>query len=147
MKKIILFTILLYSCILTHGQIAPSPTGKFFDYNGIKIYYEDMGTGEPLLLLHTFNGTANQWKSYFADYSKNFRIIAVDMIGHGRSDIFYKKDDIEFKHADYAKIILALLDHLKIKQTNAIGASSGGITLFYTNFFQPERFKIGRAHV
>jgi pimeloyl-ACP methyl ester carboxylesterase len=63
------------------------------------------------------------------------------MIGHGRSDIFYKKGDIEFKHADYAKILLALLDHLKIKQTNAMGASSGGITLFYTNFMAPERFK------
>jgi pimeloyl-ACP methyl ester carboxylesterase len=62
------------------------------------------------------------------------------MIGHGRSDI-YKKDDINFKHLDYAKIILALLDSLKLNKVNAIGASSGGMTLLYLNTIQPERFK------
>jgi pimeloyl-ACP methyl ester carboxylesterase len=62
------------------------------------------------------------------------------MMGHGRSDI-YKKEDISFKHSDYAKIILALLDSLKLNKVNAIGGSSGGMTLFYLNTSQPERFK------
>jgi pimeloyl-ACP methyl ester carboxylesterase len=63
------------------------------------------------------------------------------MIGHGRSDI-YKKGDTNFlKHADYAKIILALLDSLKLTKVNGIGASSGGMTLLYLNTIQPERFK------
>lgn len=62
------------------------------------------------------------------------------MVNHGRSDI-YKRDTIFFRHADYAKIILALLDSLKLNSVNAIGASSGGMTLLYLNTIQPKRFK------
>ncbi len=127
-------------CFTTYGQVQVNPNGKFFDYNGIKIYYEDTGTGEPLLLLHSFFGTADDWKPYVETYAKHFRTIAIDMMGHGRSDI-YKKDDLVFKHGDYATIILALLDSLKLNKVNAIGGSSGGTTLLYLNTRQPERFK------
>ena len=87
-----------------------------------------------------FFGTADQWKPHVEVYSKQFRTIAIDMMGHGRFDI-YKKEDLNFSHGDYAKMILALLDSLKLNKVNAIGGSSGGITLFYLNTMQPERFK------
>lgn len=133
--------ILVFACyFVSYGQVKVNPNGKFFNYNGIKIYYEDTGRGEPLLLLHSFFGTTDHWKYYAEAYSKQFRTIAVDMMGHGRSD-FYGKDDSIFRHADYAKIILALLDSLKLYNVNAIGASSGGMTLLYLNTAQPERFK------
>lgn len=138
------FTILIWGCIFctaTFSQVKVNPNGKFFNYNGTKIYYEDTGNGEPLLLLHNFFNTADCWKPYVETYSKQFRTIAVDMIGHGRSDLFYKKDDLNYKHADYTKIILALLDSLKLYKVNAIGASSGGTTLLHLNIMQPERFK------
>jgi len=137
----ILLRLLMISAIGTEifSQVPVSPTGKYFDYHGTHIYYEDIGQGDPLLLLHNFNGTADSWKPYYENYSKTFRVIAVDMIGHGRSDIL-RKDDIEFKHSDYAKIILALMEKLKIDKTNAIGASAGGMTLLYANFMKPEKF-------
>ena len=135
------FTILIFIiCFTGYGQVKVNPNGKFFNYNGTNIYYEDSGDGEPLLLLHKFFGTANIWKPYVEAYSKQFRTIAVDMIGHGRSDI-YNKDDLDFKHEEYAKMILALLDSLKLDHVNAIGASSGGETLHYLNVMQPDRFK------
>lgn len=128
------------SCFTTYGQVKVNPNGKFFNYNGIKIYYEDTGKGEPILLLHNFYGTADQWKPYVEVYAKQFRTIAIDMLGHGRSDI-YKKDAIFFRHGDYAKVVLALLDFLKLNKVNAIGGSSGGMTLLHLNIMQPERFK------
>ena len=140
MRQFTISILVFISCFTTYGQVKVNPNGKFFNYNGTKIYYEDTGTGEPLLLLHNFFNTADSWKPYVEVYSKQFRTIAVDMMGHGRSDI-YKKDDINFRHADYAKIILALLDSLKLYKVNAIGASSGGTTLLYLNTRQPERFK------
>ena len=96
-------------CTATHGQVRVNPDGEFFNYNGTKIYYEDSGTGEPLLLLHNFFNTADSWEPYVEVYSKQFRTIAVDMMGHGRSDM-YNKDDFDFNHGDYAKMIVALLD-------------------------------------
>lgn len=140
MKRFTISILVFITCLTSYGQMEVNPNGKYFNYNGTKIYYEDIGEGEPLLLLHKFFGTANNWKPYVEVYSKQFRTIAVDMMGHGRSDI-YNKDDFDFKHGDYAKMILALLDSLKLEQVNAIGASSGGTTLHYLNVMQPDRFK------
>ena len=140
MKQLTVLILVLMFCFTAYGQVKVNPNGKFFNYNGIKIYYEDTGNGEPLLLLHNFFNTADSWKPYMEVYAKQFRTIAVDMMGHGRSDI-YKKDDFNFRHGDYAKIILALLDSLKLNEVNAIGASSGGMTLLHLNIMQPERFK------
>jgi len=140
MRQFTISILVFIACFTTYGQVKVNPNGKFFNYNGVKIYYEDTGTGEPLLLLHHFFSTADEWKPYVQIYAKQFRTIAIDMMGHGRSDI-YKEDCFNFKHGDYAKIILALLDSLKINKVNAIGASSGGMTLLHLNTMQPERFK------
>ena len=140
MKQFTISILILISCFTAYGQVKVNANGKFFNYSGIKIYYEDAGSGEPLLLLHNFFNTADSWKPHVEVYSKQFRTIAIDMMGHGRSDI-YKKGDINFKHGDYAKIILALLDSLKLNKVSAIGASSGGTTLLHLNTLQPERFK------
>lgn len=140
MKKITVLILVFIACFTTYGQVKVKPNGKFFNYNGTQIYYEDTGSGEPLLLLHNFFNTADCWEPFIETYAKQFRTIAVDMMGHGRSDI-YKKDDFDFRHGDYAKMILALLDTLKLDKVNAIGASSGGTTLHYLNTMQPDRFK------
>jgi pimeloyl-ACP methyl ester carboxylesterase len=140
MKRFTISILVFIACFTTYGQVKVNPNGKFFNYNGTKIYYEDTGNGEPLLLLHNFFNTADSWKPYVETYSKKFRTIAVDMMGHGRSDV-YKRDDLNFKHRDYAKIILVLLDSLKLTKVNAIGGSSGGMTLLHLNTMQPERFK------
>ncbi len=140
MKQFTISILVFIFSFTTYGQVKVNPNGKFFNYNGTKIYYEDTGNGKPLLLLHNFMNTAYSWKPHVEVYSKQFRTIAVDMMGHGRSDI-YKKDDSIFSHVDYAKMILALLDSLELYKVNAIGASSGGTTLLYLNTMQPDRFK------
>jgi len=140
MKRFTISILVFIACLTTYGQVKVNPNGKFFNYNGTQIYYEDTGTGEPLLLLHNFFNTADSWKPYVEAYSKQFRTIAIDMMGHGRSDI-YNKDDFDFRHGDYAKMIFALLDSLKLYKVNAIGASSGGTTLLHLNTMQPDRFK------
>jgi pimeloyl-ACP methyl ester carboxylesterase len=140
MRQVTISILVLISCLTTYGQVKVNPNGKYFNYNGTKIYYEDTGTGEPLLLLHNFFNTADSWKPHVEAYSKQFRTIAIDMMGHGRSDI-YNKDDFNFRHGDYANIILALLDSLKLYKVNGIGASSGGTTLLHLNTIQPQRFK------
>jgi pimeloyl-ACP methyl ester carboxylesterase len=140
MRQLAILILVFIASLTSYGQVKVNPNGKFFNYNGTKIYYEDTGSGEPLLLLHNFFNTADCWEPYIETYSNQYRTIAVDMMGHGRSDI-YKKDDFDFRHGDYAKMILALLDSLKLDKVNAIGASSGGTTLIYLNTMQPDRFK------
>lgn len=140
MRQLVILILVIIASLNSYGQVKVNSNGKFFNYNGTKIYYEDTGSGEPLLLLHNFFNTADCWEPYIKAYSKQYRTIAVDMMGHGRSDI-YNKDDFDFNHGDYAEMIIALLDALKLDKVNAIGASSGGTTLLYLNTMQPDRFK------
>ena len=61
--------------------------GKYTQANGAKIYYEEYGAGEPLILVHggTLTGKVN-WEAYIATFSQHFRVIIPDSRGHGRTD-------------------------------------------------------------
>ena len=64
-QSTILGLILIFTaCFTTYGQVKVNPNGKFFDYRGTKIYYEHTGTGEPLLLLHSFFSNADCSKTW-----------------------------------------------------------------------------------
>ena len=54
--------------------------------NGIKIYYEEKGTGEPLLLINGLAFPMDLWFAQIEELSKDFRVIALDNRGIGRSD-------------------------------------------------------------
>ena len=53
--------------------------------NGIELYYETAGDGEPLLLLHSGTQTTRMWHGFADQFSKDYRLIMVDLRGHGRS--------------------------------------------------------------
>ena len=59
MRQFTISILVFIACFTTYGQVKVNPNGKFFNYNGTKIYYEDTGNGEPLLLLHNFFKTAD----------------------------------------------------------------------------------------
>lgn len=120
------------------AQLPVASTGKFETVNDATIYYEEYGQGEPLLLLHGFARTLEDWKTYIPEFSKNYRVIAWDMRGHGRST---NPDTSEvFLHATAAKDLLALLEKLNLNKVKAIGHSSGGIVILYAAIMGPDRF-------
>ena len=60
--------------------------GQIIQANGVNIYYEVHGRGQPLLLLHAGTLTAEMWKPYLAAFAERYRVITADFRGHGRSD-------------------------------------------------------------
>ncbi|QNJ98135.1 alpha/beta fold hydrolase [Constantimarinum furrinae] len=130
------------SAFLAHpilkAQEPVSPNGKFTNVHGAKIYYEEYGEGEPLILLHGFGRTASDWQFFIPDLSKHYRVIAWDMRGHGRST--NPDTSVVFHHAVAAQDLLSLMDILKIEKAKVIGHSSGGIIILYAATMQPERF-------
>lgn len=116
------------------GQNTP-PQGHFAALNGIKMYYEVYGTGEPLVLLHGFGGSSANWAQFIPSFSKHYQVIAVDMRGHGRST----NPSNTFTHRQSAMDIFALMDQLRIQKFKAIGVSSGGMTLLHMATQQPGR--------
>jgi pimeloyl-ACP methyl ester carboxylesterase len=103
--------------------------------NGVQLYFEVHGSGEPLILLHGFGGCSQDWSVLTDDWSKNFQLIVPDMRGHGRSSNASKI----FRHQDSATDILDLLDYLKIDAFKGLGVSGGGNVLLHLATRQPER--------
>ena len=115
---------------------AQSP-GRIEMLNDIQLYYEVHGNGEPLLLLHGFSGSRQDWLPSKAAWGERFQLILPDLRGHGRSSVLAKP----FRHDEAAMDILALLDHLAIDACKGVGVSGGGNVLLHMATKQPERIK------
>lgn len=97
--------------------------GKYARVNGTKLYYEEYGTGEPLLIIHSC-GTDIKAMEYQIDFFRNnYRVIAVDSRGQGKSKL--KTNDLTYDLM--AKDLEALVKHLKLNTVNILGWSDGGI--------------------
>jgi len=106
---------------------------------GRKIYYEETGKGVPLLLLHGFFRTCSQWKEFVPEFSKAYRVIVIDLPGHGRSD--YMDTTEVYSHKRAAEYIIAFLDGLHIDSVYVMGTSTGGILSLYLASLKPELTK------
>ncbi|MGO9257624.1 MAG: alpha/beta fold hydrolase [Bryobacteraceae bacterium] len=109
--------------------------GRIETLNGAELYFEVHGTGDPLVLLHGFSGSSQDWTATIAEWRTAFQLIVPDLRGHGRSGILSKP----FRHRDAAADTLALLDHLEVGACKGIGVSGGGNVLLHVATMQPER--------
>ena len=110
--------------------------GKTLEINGIQLYYETQGAGEPLLLLHGGSGCHEDW-AYAGreELLREYTLITPDARGHGRST----NPAGSITHRQCALDTLALLDHLGIEKCKAIGISMGGNILLHMATLQPDR--------
>jgi pimeloyl-ACP methyl ester carboxylesterase len=101
------------------------------------MYYEVRGEGEPLLLLHGFTGSGDDWKHVFPVWPEGWRLLVPDLRGHGRST----NPSRQFTFRQSALDVLALLDRLGLERVKAIGMSAGGKTLLHMATMQRERLE------
>ena len=113
----------------------PHTPGHTESVNGIEMYYEDRGEGEPLLLLHGGGGIGANWDLVFKSPPDGFRLIIPDARGHGRTT----NPSRSFTFKQLALDVFALLDHLGIERFKAIGMSLGAKTLLHVATQQPSR--------
>ena len=114
-----------------------SEDGHTVPINGIDMYYKEKGSGKPLVLLHGFGGCGTDWTPFEAKLSEHYRLIIVDMRGHGHST----NPENKFTHLQSAGDVLTLLDSLGIDRFSAMGISSGGMTLLHMATRQPARIE------
>ncbi len=115
------FPLILLLPALASAQQAP--TTGYAPVNGLKMYYEVHGSGEPVVLLHgAFMTITSNWTEWIRELSKTRKVIAIEMQGHGRTA------DIErdISQENLADDVAALLDHLKIGRADILGYSMGG---------------------
>jgi len=97
----------------------------FFKYANKKIYYEEIGSGFPLLLLHGNTASSKMFTGVVDLYKKDFKLILVDFLGHGKSDRL-KEFPIDFWY-DEAMQVIELINYTNYEKVNIIGTSGGAL--------------------
>jgi len=106
-------------------------------YNGGKVYYSDTGGGDVIVLLHGYLETSDIWNGFADRLARKFRVISVDIPGHGLSKVYGDCHTMEF----IAGAVKALLDNLNIRKVFLVGHSMGGYaTLAFLELY-PEMLK------
>lgn len=135
MKTIALLLTMLIPAVVSAQQ---KPTTGYAQVNGLKMYYEVHGKGDPVVLLHgSFMTITNNWTQWIGELAKTRKVIAVEMQGHGRT----ANIDRDFSYENLADDVAALLDHLKISSADLIGYSMGGGVAMQCAIRHPEKVR------
>lgn len=152
MKKLLPFIVLIFFALsffacstgFIYTKMAPlefSEINYGFDVKFLKsdpeLAYIDEGKGEVVLLVHGLASNAGFWRYNIPDLAKNFRVIAVDLPGYGKSE----KGNYSYKMTFFAKTLKQLLDELQIDKVNFVGHSMGGQIGIWFSILYPEKVK------
>lgn len=103
-----------------------------FSFNGGRIFYSDRGSGTTVVLLHGYLESSEIWNGFGEKLSKRYRVISVDIPGHGLSDTFGTTHTMEF----LSNALKELLDDLGIEKVFLCGHSLGGyVALAFLDIF------------
>ena len=108
----------------------------YFRYNGRNCYYEELGSGTPLCLLHGNTASSNMFLDIAAQYADDYRVILIDFLGHGQSDrVSAFPADLWF---DEACQVITLLREQGLGPAHLIGSSGGAIVAINVALEAPE---------
>jgi len=129
-----------------YGQ-SPSPSGvqygdnreagKYAVLNGVKLYYEIYGDGDPLIVLHGNGGNIGGMKYQIEYFSKHYKVIALDCRGRGKSEL----GGDSLTYMQMTKDVASLLDYLDLDSAYIIGRSDGGIIGLMMGIYFPGKVK------
>ncbi len=135
MKTTAFILTMLLAAVVSAQQ---KPTTGYAPVNGLKMYYEVHGSGDPVVLLHgAFMTITNNWTGWIGELSKTRKVIAVEMQGHGRTADIPR----DITDENLADDVAALLDHLKIPRADLIGYSMGGGVAMHCAIRHPDKVR------
>ncbi|HUF30679.1 MAG TPA: alpha/beta fold hydrolase, partial [Gemmatimonadaceae bacterium] len=100
--------------------------GEFLDLDGARLYYYAAGVrgeGEPIVFLHGFPTSSHLWRDVVPLVPPGHRVVVVDLLGFGRSDLPTGRD---VSLGGHAQRVLQLLDQLRIERATIVGHDTGG---------------------
>ncbi len=105
--------------------------------DNVRLYYEEAGTGSPILFIHEFAGDHRNWELQVRFFSRRHRCITYSARGYKPSDVPSDPKSYSYKH--WVSDAMAVLEHLKIDKAHIVGLSMGGFTTVMIGLMQPQR--------
>jgi len=120
------------------GDEARATQPRFASVGGGRIFHYDVGSGEPVVLLHGYNHHAEAWIRNIGPLAAaGSRVIALDLPGFGRSGI----PRMNYSLSGYAEFLVAFLDALHVERAHLVGSSMGGAIALRTAIDKPARVR------
>jgi pimeloyl-ACP methyl ester carboxylesterase len=122
------------------GAVAPwGPRTSFLSTRSGRVHILDMGTGDPILLIHGSGRSIADWQEGLADLlAAKHRVVAFDSYGFGLSD---RNHPLQYGNALWARQAVDVLDALEIERAVVLGHSAGGVVAAFLAADHPERFR------
>jgi pimeloyl-ACP methyl ester carboxylesterase len=105
--------------------------------DGINLYYEEAGSGAPLIFVHEFAGDHRSWEPQMRYFSRRYRCIAYNARGYPPSDV--PEDPARYSQERARDDVIAVLDHLGIDRAHVVGLSMGGFATLHVGLAHPHR--------
>ncbi|CAN5236834.1 hypothetical protein BH23BAC1_BH23BAC1_36700 [soil metagenome] len=118
---IIVITALFLSCSVGFGQNESKPVGKYVAVNGMKMYYEVSGAGDPLIVLHGAYMNNPSMGKIIPMLAANYKVYALEFQGHGRTNDI----DRPLTYPNLADDVAAFMDAVGLKKADVFGYSMG----------------------
>jgi pimeloyl-ACP methyl ester carboxylesterase len=105
--------------------------------DGVKLYYEEAGSGAPIVFVHEFAGDHRSWEPQMRFFARRYRCIAFNARGYPPSEV--PEDPERYSQARARDDVIAVLDHLKIGRAHIVGLSMGGFATLHVGLAHPQR--------
>jgi len=99
-----------------------------------RLYVEEHGGGDPIVLIHGLGSSARDWFAQIPFLEKHYRVITLDLRGHGRSD----KPDEPYSIAQFARDVAVILRKMEAAPAHVVGLSMGGMVAMQLAADAPE---------
>ena len=113
---------------------ATARSGYVSTADGGRLYYEERGKGQPILLLHGHSLDRRMWDTQWRPLSRHYHVVRMDFRGYGRSS--EQREDLQMTHADD---VLAVMDSLGLAKAHVVGLSMGAFVAGDLLAMHPER--------
>lgn len=107
--------------------------------DGVKLYFEEVGSGEAIIFVHEFAGDHRSWEPQMRHFGRLYRCITFNARGYPPSDV--PANAAQYSQALARDDILAVLDHLEIAKAHVVGLSMGGFATLHFGIAHPTRAK------
>jgi len=105
--------------------------------NGVQLYYEEAGSGVPIVFVHEFAGDSRSWEPQLRCFARRYRCITYNARGYPPSDV---PEQVQAYSQDIAvEDLRGVMDHLKLERAHVVGFSMGGFAALIFGLRHPER--------